>query len=128
MPEWALLWHGFLRLPAPVQALIRRRVADLAENTPPEADAPIVCPLLDRNHGACLVYEQRPAACRTYGFYVERGSGLWCGIITALLAEHGEDDITWGSQPGIDHALHSPGSERTGLLEWFAAHPEDSEE
>lgn len=42
-----------------------------------------VCPLLGADD-RCLVYDARPIACRTYGFYVaEDGDGRWCRIISA---------------------------------------------
>lgn len=43
-----------------------------------KAAGPFVCPFLDRVSGACPVYAQRPVACRTYGFYVQRGRGVYC--------------------------------------------------
>jgi len=50
----------------------RERVAPLVAAVPA---APVTCPFLDRDSGACLVYEARPLACRTYGFYRERDKG-----------------------------------------------------
>ena len=62
---------------------------------------PIMCPLLDEATGACLVYQRRPLACRAYGFYIERGQGLYCGIIES---RSDLDDVVWGNwesvQPG----------------------------
>ena len=70
--EWALLKQGLMALPPDHLAAIRRKVAELARSP----SRPIVCPMLDETDGACPVYAQRPVACRTYGFYVQRELGL----------------------------------------------------
>jgi Fe-S-cluster containining protein len=63
--------------------------------------------MLDEAAGACRVYAHRPAACRTYGFYVERGLGLHCAQITEAVEEAATRDeaIVWGNQEGVDGAL-----------------------
>lgn len=65
------------RLPA-----IRRKDVELAL-TP---SRPLVCPMLDETEGACPVYAQRPVACRTYDFYVQRELGLYGGNIESRVA------------------------------------------
>ncbi len=76
--------------------------------------------MLDREAGACLVYERRPGACRTYGFYVERGVGLHCAMITEAVDARPAGDVTqaldaapdaaeppvvWGNAESVDTAL-----------------------
>lgn len=78
---------------------------------------PYVCPFLDQ--GACGVYAVRPMACRTYGFYVEREQGLYCGQIRERV-ERGElGDVVWGNQSVVERELDELG-ERIPLRVWFA--------
>ena len=113
--EWALLQEGLAALPPEQRAEIGRHMRELAE-TPLR---PVVCPMLDRRTGACPVYLHRPVACRTYGFYVERNLGLYCGDIEALVARGALPDVVWGNQDSIDRRLGSLGESRP-LTEWFA--------
>ncbi|MFT3760665.1 YkgJ family cysteine cluster protein [Thauera sp.] len=113
--EWALLKQGLATLPAQRLAEIGDRIARLA--TAPSR--PIVCPILDETEGACPVYVQRPVACRTYGFYVQRELGLYCGDIEQRVAGGELADVVWGNHDSIDHALRALGELRP-LTEWFA--------
>jgi len=72
--EWDLLQEGLAALPLERLREISQEIAALAG----QVSRPIVCPMLDRADGACLVYAQRPVACRTFGFYVQRDQGLYC--------------------------------------------------
>ena len=112
--EWALLKQGLTTLAPHRLEKIRRKVADLA-NTP---SRPVVCPMLDELEGACPVYAQRPVACRTYGFYVQRELGLYCGDIEARVAGGELGDVVWGNHDAVDQALGALGEART-LTEWF---------
>ncbi|MHB1374152.1 MAG: YkgJ family cysteine cluster protein [Thauera sp.] len=112
--EWALLKQGFAALPPERLTDIRNKVAELAR-TP---SRPVVCPMLDELEGACPVYAQRPVACRTYGFYVQRALGLYCGDIEARVADGELSDVVWGNHDAVDQALGALGELRT-LTEWF---------
>lgn len=112
--EWALLKQGLATLAPHRLAEIRRKVADLA-NAP---SRPVVCPMLDELEGACPVYAQRPVACRTYGFYVQRELGLYCADIEARVAGGELDDVVWGNHDAVDRALGTLGEVRA-LAEWF---------
>ncbi|MBY0375831.1 MAG: YkgJ family cysteine cluster protein [Bryobacteraceae bacterium] len=81
------------------------------------AARPVVCPLLDTASGACLIYDARPTACRTYGFYAERGRVLGCHRIEAIAAT--APDLVWGNQAAVDHELAALGLPRP-LSEWLA--------
>lgn len=113
--EWALLRQGLAALPPQRLEEVRRGVAALAQQ-PPGA---IVCPLLDPASGACPVYAQRPVACRTYGFYVQRDRGLYCADIESRVAGGGLADVVWGNHDAIDRQLAGQGDSRT-LSEWLA--------
>ncbi len=113
--EWDWLQEGLAALPSELLLEIGRGVAALAE----QASRPIVCPLLDCSAGACRVYEHRPAACRTYGFYIQREQGLYCSDIASRVAGGAWADVVWGNQDVIDRRLLALGDSRE-LTEWFA--------
>jgi len=113
--EWDLLRDGLAALPSERLLEIGRNIAALDE----QPLRPIVCPLLDRSAGACLVYVHRPVACRTYGFYVQRDQGLYCKGIQSRVAGGALGDVVWGNQDAIDRRLGSLGETRD-LTEWFA--------
>ena len=113
--EWELLCPALVALPPEQLETIRRRMSTVAGQNA----TPVACPLLDEASGACPVYAQRPVACRTYGFYVQRGVGLYCQEIKAGV-DHGElADVVWGNQEAIDRSLAESGETRA-LDEWFA--------
>lgn len=95
---------------------IRLEIAALAGQT----SRPVICPLLDKAKGACLVYAHRPVACRTYGFYVQRDQGLYCKDIESRLNDGALSEVVWGNHDGIDHRLLALGESRE-LPEWFLA-------
>jgi uncharacterized protein len=112
--EWALLREGLQTLPVAQLAEIRHKVAALAAHSP----RPVVCPLLDAQSGACPVYAQRPVACRTYGFYVQRELGLYCRAIETQVADGLLGSVVWGNHDAVDRRLDMLG-ERRALTEWF---------
>ena len=112
--EWDLLRAGLDGLPPAHLAEIKQRMAVLAT----QETRPVVCPLLDQDTGACPVYAQRPVACRTYGFYVERDKGLYCHDIEAQVSAGQLDDVLWGNQDGVDQQLKRLGETRS-LVDWF---------
>jgi Fe-S-cluster containining protein len=112
--EWALLRQGLMALPPERLASIRRKVAALARSPA----LPVVCPMLDETESACPVYAQRPVACRTYGFYVQRALGLYCGDIDSRVASGELGDVVWGNHNAVDQALGALGETRP-LTAWF---------
>ena len=115
-PEWQLLQEGLAALDAERLAWVSRNVAALAKATA----GPLTCPLLDADADACLVYPQRPVACRTYGFYVQRHLGLYCGDILAKVDSGAYDLVVWGNQDAVDAGLGKLGQART-LTDWWQA-------
>ncbi len=106
--EWELLEEGLAALTPEVREVVDARIEALAVlERAGEVPRHVTCPMLDDGAGACLVYAHRPAACRTYGFYVERGIGLHCELITEAVAarDGNEEPVVWGNQEGVDHAL-----------------------
>lgn len=111
--EWALLREGLSAQPSATLAEIAGRMAEL------DAPPPLRCPLLDTTSGACRVYAWRPVACRTYGFYMQRGIGLYCGELEARAARGELDAVIWGNHDAIDRELAHLGPARP-LQQWFA--------
>jgi Fe-S-cluster containining protein len=113
--EWALLKEGLAALPPDLLEEIGQEIAALAG----QSARPVVCPMLDREAGACRVYAHRPVACRTYGFYVQRDLGLYCQDMESRVANGAWAEVVWGNQDVIDRRLGSLGDARD-LSEWFA--------
>lgn len=112
MAEWDLLREGLVTLAEDRLGEIGRAIENLASG-------PLICPLLDLTTGACPVYAQRPVACRTYGFYVQRELGLYCRDIEARVAAGALSEVVWGNHDAIDQRLAGLGQMRS-LSEWFA--------
>jgi Fe-S-cluster containining protein len=66
-----------------------------------EMSSAVVCPYLDEQEGACRIYEARPIACRTYGFFVTRDQDQYCEQIEAEVNNRREDTIVWGNAEAI---------------------------
>ncbi|HYN79395.1 MAG TPA: YkgJ family cysteine cluster protein [Lamprocystis sp. (in: g-proteobacteria)] len=113
--EWDLLRQGLAALAPERLADLRRDLAALAD----QQSRPVTCPLLDQTTNACLVYAQRPVACRTYGFYVQRDQGLYCHDIEGLVTSGTLADVVWGNHDAIERRLAGLGEARP-LTEWFA--------
>ena len=107
-PEAERLRAALAALAVAEVATIRRRLAALG----PAPAAPVTCPLLDPQSGACPVYAARPLACRSYGFYVERDKGLYCPEIEARVEAGAYPLAVWGNHAPIDAALASFGPTR----------------
>jgi uncharacterized protein len=115
--EWDRVDRGLTHLPDDVRREVERRIGELADQS-----APVTCPFLDDAAGNCLVYEERPIACRTYGFYVEREAGLYCREIEARVKRGELDSVVWGNQCAVDAQLDELGL-RIPLTEWRRAAP-----
>jgi Fe-S-cluster containining protein len=116
--EWRLLEEGLATLAPPqLQSIAARMAAIAGQNTPP-----LTCPLLDLSTDACPVYAQRPVACRTYGFYVQRDLGVYCPDIESQVAAGALADVVWGNHDVIDQRLAGLGESKT-LDAWFADSP-----
>lgn len=113
--EWKLLREGLTALPAEWLRKISQGMAAVDR----QHEGPIICPLLDRSTNVCPVYAQRPVACRSYGFYMQRGQGLYCGDIETEVANGVLADVMWGNHDAIDRQLAALGGSRP-ITEWFA--------
>lgn len=118
--EWLLFQEGFATLSTEKQQEIRQSVATLSTQSPRS----IICPMLDKAAGACLIYAYRPVACRTYGFYVERDKGLYCHDIEVSVADGALNQVVWGNHDTINRYLDKLGDKRD-LVAWFEIHYHD---
>ena len=112
--EWELVLEGLATLPPQRLREVSLDMRALAV----QQSRPVVCPLLDQSNGACSIYAQRPVACRTYGFFVQRELGLYCHDIESLVAAGSLADVVWGNHDAIDHRLAGMGEKRA-LTDWF---------
>jgi Fe-S-cluster containining protein len=109
--EWHFLEQGLARLPQDIQREIAARL---------QSPEPRVCPFLDRTAGSCLIYEHRPVACRTYGFYVERDRGLYCRMIEERVNSGEFACVVWGNAAGVEARLEARlEGEPIALADWF---------
>lgn len=112
LAEWDLLREGLQDL-TPVQLQeVSNNMATLTQSRP------ITCPMLDLAAGTCPVYAQRPVACRTYGFYMQRDKGLYCNDIKTRVDDGTWAEVVWGNHDAIDQRLAGLGESRA-LTEWF---------
>ncbi|WP_321475214.1 YkgJ family cysteine cluster protein [uncultured Paludibaculum sp.] len=118
LAEWQAISDAIEALPAETAESARQRIRDTVG-----ARRPVVCPLLDTRSGSCLIYEARPVACRTYGFYAERERVLGCSRIEAI--SHQSQDVIWGHHLALEGQLGTLGSARE-LPDWLAAGSSDS--
>jgi Fe-S-cluster containining protein len=105
-----------MRLTRAEWELLRPAIAEGASS-----DDARVCPFLDRREGACRVYAFRPAACRTYGYYVERDRVLGCSQILA----RAEDPVVWGNEQSVRQALATLSGEALPLTAWLSGGGDD---
>ncbi|MBX3189624.1 MAG: YkgJ family cysteine cluster protein [Labilithrix sp.] len=117
--EWARLAAAVAQLGRSTSVEVVERVRRAASD-----EAPLVCPLLDRERGACLVYEARPIACRTYGFYTERDGSLCCSKVTEAVRANASDPegVVWGNGEAVKHDMRELGLVRS-LADWLDIRP-----
>ncbi|MEM6292611.1 MAG: YkgJ family cysteine cluster protein [Myxococcota bacterium] len=77
------------------------RVINAIIKAQPNEAGHYTCPMLDEGNGQCRVYQARPLACRTYGFYGGRDGDYWCEQVTAHVGTR-RDTLIAGSQLGLD--------------------------
>lgn len=116
-PEWARLSRALSELSPEERDTVLTRAEDAPES------GPLVCPMLDRERGACMVYDARPVACRSYGFYTERDAALCCSKVldaVAMFEQEGTPPVVWGNGEALADDLRALGPARS-LRDWLAA-------
>ncbi len=124
--EWARVGEALHALDETARAVVHRDLDAFCED--PDRQ-PVGCPLLDRERGACRIYEARPLACRSYGFFVSRGDGRWCGLVEAALDAHPDEAsaITFGNRDALDHEVRAALGDTIAMDAWWrSARPADA--
>jgi uncharacterized protein len=112
--EWERITAALRELPADTATALTARIRQSAGAT-----RPVVCPLLDLNSGSCTVYEARPVACRSYGFYADRQYVLGCFRIEALAES--TPGVIWGNHGALEARLSQELGESAELSSWLVA-------
>jgi Fe-S-cluster containining protein len=110
--------HGLQALPDDIQAAISQKIIDLANREPDDTDF-VICPFLNEREGACLIYAQRPAACRMYGFYVSRQSNMWCQQIEELYEAGVLEGVTLGNYSAMQRQLGQVFGNMQSIVIWY---------
>lgn len=122
--EWQRLWRSFVQLDDDVRARVRVRVSEL-ERAEAEGASHFTCPFLERESGRCQVYEDRPAACRMFGFYVSRAEGRYCDEMRERVDQGEFEGVVWGNQQAVERELARDFGELIAIVAWFAQAPEE---
>lgn len=102
--EWARVDKAVAQLPVLERTTVEQKIDALLQQIIEDAsNSSIVCPYLNEQEGACRIYDFRPVACRTYGFFVARDHDQFCQQIESEVNERGEDAIVWGNAETIRH-------------------------
>ncbi|GET44401.1 YkgJ family cysteine cluster protein [Microseira wollei] len=100
--EWVRVDEAVAALPATIRTEVEQKIdallRQIAENN---VGKHVVCPYLDQVEGSCRIYEARPIACRTYGFFVARDGEQYCEMIETEVASRDERHIIWGNAEAI---------------------------
>lgn len=111
--EWERLKLGLGRLPQQELEPIQREIRRLGKHI-----GLVTCPMLNQEEGACRVYPYRPLACRSYGYFMQKGVGLHCKQIEAQADQGLLNDVVWGNQDALERDLHAEGPTRS-LSDWL---------
>ncbi|WP_050046304.1 YkgJ family cysteine cluster protein [Tolypothrix bouteillei] len=103
--EWERIDTAVAALDATVRAEVKHKIdALLVQIAGDTLGTCVVCPYLDEQSGSCLIYNDRPIVCRTYGFFVGRNRNFYCKQIETEVSARG-DDIIWGNFEAISDRL-----------------------
>ena len=120
--EWTRVDAAVASLPTPIQAVVAQKIeALLRQGVEQTLSTAVVYPYLDEQEGACRIYDARPIACRTYGFFVARDHDQYCGQIETAVNERGDAAIVWGHAEAIRHDV----ARLSGQPITFATHYRD---
>ena len=104
--EWASVETAVASLPVSASAMVEQRVKALLQQSVEQTlSAAVICPYLDEQEGACRIYDARPLACRTYGFFVARDHDQYCEQIETAVNDRSETAIVWGHAESIRHDI-----------------------
>jgi Fe-S-cluster containining protein len=116
--EWQFMFQGIQALPSATQVAIGHKITALANRDTDDLNF-VVCPFLDEEAGACLIYAYRPAACRMYGFYVSRQSNMWCQQIEELYEAGALEGVTLGNYSAMQRQLGQAFGDVQSIVIWY---------
>jgi Fe-S-cluster containining protein len=106
LAEWERVDRAVGHLPNSIQAEISQRIDALLQQIVQQSlPTAVPCPYLDEREGVCQIYDFRPIACRTYGFFIARDHDQYCEFIETEVNRRGDDAIAWGNAESIRHDL-----------------------
>lgn len=114
-PEYLRLRDALETIPENIRAEITERIANIART-----ERPYVCAFLDRSRGECSVYDARPVACRSFGFYVGRDGGRWCNDVERFVEGGGADGVVLGNHDALELRLTRELGPTRPVDEWFS--------
>lgn len=104
--EWVRVDEAVAALPAIVRAKVEQKIDALLMQIAAKTVSPqVICPYLDEVEGVCSIYESRPIACRTYGFFVTRTQDQYCKLIETEVTSRRDSTIVWGNAEAIHHEI-----------------------
>ena len=104
--EWERVDGAVSSLPAPIKAAVDQKIESLLQQIGEQTiSSAVVCPYLDEVEGACRIYDDRPIACRTYGFFIARDHDQYCDQIETQVRDRGDAAIVWGNAEAIRHDI-----------------------
>jgi Fe-S-cluster containining protein len=122
LAEWERVDRAVAHLPNSVQVEINHRIDALLQQIVQQSlPTSVLCPYLDEREGVCQIYDSRPIACRTYGFFIARDHNQYCEFIETEVNRRGDGAIVWGNAESVRHDLQQIG----GLPVPFETHYRD---
>lgn len=118
--EWQLLEQALSALSQEERALCMEAARALEASVREHGEQRCQCPFFDGAREVCRVYDARPLACRSYGFYAGRSHDAWCKLVEAHVSEQ-RDQLVLGNLDALEADLTRLGGERRSLLDWLAA-------
>ncbi|MBD1913984.1 MULTISPECIES: YkgJ family cysteine cluster protein [unclassified Leptolyngbya] len=104
--EWERVDAAVALLSTTEQMVVKQRIEHLLEQIADGTlSSAVVCPFLNESEGACRIYDSRPIACRTYGFFVARSHDQYCKQIEGEVSDRPDDLIIWGNADAISNDI-----------------------
>jgi uncharacterized protein len=103
--EWKRLDEAVVHLPTPERMVVEQKIDTLLQQISEGTLSQVVCPYLNEQEGICRIYDSRPIACRTYGFFVARDHDQYCHKIETEINNRADQAIVWGNAETIRNDL-----------------------
>jgi uncharacterized protein len=119
--EWKRVDEAVAQLPSSEQVVVKQRINALLQQIAEDTlDSSVVCPYLNEQEGACRIYDARPIACRTYGFFVARDHDQYCQQIETIINQRGENAIVWGNAESVRHDIERISGAPIAFEQWHS--------